>query len=194
MTRNGWLNFGFGLLLVALSGCGSAGGGTAEYKTSYVTAQSSTTNLDSDVVTWVDATGTKATACAATSIMSYTPDSIDFTVKSTPYSSTGSTALPLRIDSASITYTPANTSTPAMEPKVEYQTLGIPLANGGTATASVRVVSLEQKSRLANALACNTAIYNYSATVMFKITEIGTGTQKDVPASLQVRLDDFADK
>jgi zona occludens toxin (predicted ATPase) len=181
------------LLLLALSGCGSAGGGTSEFKTSYVSATAVTGVLDSDVVNWVDATGAKAPACAASSFQT-TPaaDSIDFTVTSTAYKSTGSTGLPLRIESATITYTPANTATPAMA--TEYQTLGITLANDASVTVPVRVVSQEQKLRLTPVLACSSTIYNYHTTVSFSVTEIGTGTNKSVPASLQLRLADYIDK
>ncbi|MEI6208308.1 MAG: hypothetical protein WCP20_16125 [Desulfuromonadales bacterium] len=187
------------LLLLSLaislgaSGCGGGGGGSAELRTSYVTAASGTASLDADVISWVDASGAKATACAATSNAS-TPaaDTVNVSVVSTTYSNTGSVGLPIRIESATISYAPANTATPPMAS--EFQTIGVIMTNGGTASVPVRVVSQEQKLRLQPKLACNATIYNYYTTITLNVTEIGTETKSTVTTSFQLRLADFVDK
>lgn len=174
-------------------GCGSAGGGSAELKTSFVTASAKTAVLDSDVVAWVDATGAKATACAETSFPS-TPvaDSVDVDVVTKAYPNTGSVGLPIRIETATISYDPANSATPPMAP--EYQTIGITVVNGATATVPIRVATQEQKIRLQPKLACTSSIYNYYTNITLNISEIGSNTKSSVSTSMQLRLADFIDK
>lgn len=193
MTKKCWKLLIMGMLPLALAGCGSSGGGTAELKTSFVTASVDIALLDSDVVSWVDSTGAKATACADTSFPA-TPagDSVNVAVASKAYSNTGSMGLPVRIESATVSYTPANSATPAM-PSV-FQTVGLILANGGSATVPVRVATQEQKIRLQPKLACNSTIYNYYTTITLDLTEIGTDTKSTVQTSMQLRLADFVDK
>jgi len=77
------------LLLCAVLNCSLFGCGSSEglLNTSMVTSTTDTVLLDSDVVSWVDAVGAKATACAATSFPSIPlADSVNVTVKSTAYS------------------------------------------------------------------------------------------------------------
>jgi hypothetical protein len=166
-------------------GCGSAGGGTVELKTSTVTASAKTTILDADVVKWTD-----ATTCTGASIPA--ADSVDVEVISKAYANTGSMGQSIRIESVTVSYTPANSATPAMAS--EFQTVGMTIPNGSTATVPVRVVTQEQKIRLQSKLACNTPIYNYYANISLNITEIGTDTKSTVQTSMQLRLADFIDK
>lgn len=182
------------LLCVVLSmwmfGCGSSDGAL---NTSTVTASVDTLVMDADVVSWVDATGAKANACVSTSFPA-TPvaDSVNVSVVSKAYSNTGDMGLPIRIESATIAYVPANSATPAMAP--EFQTIGMTIANGGTATVPVRVATQEQKIRLQSILACNNTIYNYYTKISFNVTEVGTDKKATVDASMQLRLADFIDK
>jgi len=171
-------------------GCGSTDGALS---TSTVTPTIDTLVMDSDVVSWVDAAGAKATACAATSFPA-TPaaDSVNVVVSSKAYSNTGDQGLPIRIESATISYVPANSSTPAMAP--EFQTIGMTIANGSTATIPVRVATQEQKMHLQSVLACNNTIYNYYTKITFNVTEIGTNKKTSVDSSLQLRFSDFVDK
>ena len=182
------------LLLSLVLSCGFLGCGSVDgsLNTSMVTANIDTLVMDSDVVSWVDATGTKATACAASSI-SATPaaDSVNVTVVSKAYSNTGSTGLPIRVESATITYTPANSATPAMAS--EYQVIGMTVTNGSSASIPVRVATQEQKMRLLTALACNATIYNYYTKIILNISEIGSDKKSTVDASMQLRFADFVD-
>ena len=180
------------LLSFFMFGCGGSGEGLLA--TSSVTATTDTLVLDSDVVSWVDATGAKATACAVTSFYA-TPvaDSVNVTIKSTAYpSSSSSTGLDLRIKSATISYSPANINTPAMSP--EYQTIGMTISAGGSATIPVRVATQEQKIRLQSVLACNNTIYKYYTKISFDVAEIGSGKNITVDSSMDLRFADFIDK
>lgn len=182
------------LLCVVLSflmfGCGGSDEGLLA--TSSVTATIDTTVLDSDVVSWVNAAGAKATACSDTSFPA-TPaaDSVNVTIKSTAYPG-GSSSLSLRIKSATVTYTPANSSTPPMSS--EYQTVDMTIAGGGSATIPVRVSTQEQKLRLQPTLACNNSIYYYYAKISFDIAEIGSGQNVTAGSSMNLRFADFIDK
>jgi hypothetical protein len=180
------------------SGCGDGGGGgSTELRTSYVTANALTAVLDADVVTWVDSAGVKATACAATS-SPRTPaaDSVDVSVVSTLFTSSGTSsvtnALPIRIESATVSYTPANLTTPAMAS--EFQTVGMILQSGATATVPVRILTQEQKMRLQSTLACNATIYNYYTTITLNVTEIGSNAHGSATTSMQLRMADFIDQ
>lgn len=175
-----------------LFGCGSVDGSLT---TSTVSAVVDTLVLDSDVAAWVDSTGAKATACATTSTIAIpAADSVNVTVSSTPYSNTGSMGVPVRVESATISYTPANSITPAMAS--EYQTVGARLANGGSVTIPIRVATTEQKISLLPILATCTGsvIYNYYTKVTFNLTEEGTGKKSTVDVSLQLRFSDWIDK
>lgn len=184
------------LLCVALSflmfGCGGSDEGLLA--TSSVTATTDTLVLDSDIVTWVDAAGAKATYCAETSFTAIpVADSVNVAIKSTAYPTTGSITLPILIESATISYTPANTATPAMAS--EYQIVGTKIENGASATIPVRVASQEQKRALVNALACQPdKIYNYYTKISFKLKEIGSDKSVTADTSMQLRFSDYIDK
>ena len=179
------------LLSASIYGCGGSSEGLLA--TSSVTSSIDTLVLDSDVVSWVDATGAKATACSATSFPA-TPaaDSVNVTIKSTAYPLSGSTSLSLRIKSATISYTPANTATPPMS--AEFQTVGMTIESGSSATIPVRVATQEQKIRLQPTLACNNTIYKYYTKITFDIAEIGSDKNITVDSSMDLRLADFIDK
>lgn len=181
------------LAVISLAGLvqscgGDSGGGSSELKTSYVTADVSTAVLDSDVIAWGDSVcveGSNTTTPEA--------DSVDVTVTSVPYpDNIGTKSLPIRIDSVTISYAPANSATPAMPS--EHQVIGTTIANGSSATIPVRVATQEQKIRLQPKLACSSIIYNYYTTLTFHLIEIGTDKTGDVSTSMQLRYADFVDK
>ncbi len=191
------------LLCMAFScgflGCGSTDGAL---NTSTVTATIDTHVLDSDVVSWVDAAGVKATACVATSFRT-TPaaDSVNLTFVSKAASAatttgttttTAATGLSVRIESATINYTPANSATPAMAS--EYQAIGTTIASGGTVTLPIRVATHEQKALLQSTLECNGLTYKYYTNIILDITEVGTNKKTTVNTSLDLRFADFTDK
>lgn len=179
------------ILCFSMLGCGGSDEGLLA--TSSVTATIDTLVLDSDVVSWVDATGATAAACSNTSFPA-TPaaDSVNVAIKSTAYPLSGATSLSLRVKSATITYMPANTSTPPMSS--EYQTIGMTIAGGSSVTIPVRVSTQEQKIRLQPALACNNTIYKYYTKIIFDIAEIGSDQSITVDSSMDLRFADFIDK
>lgn len=169
------------VLSIWMFGCGSPDGSMS---TSTVSAKIDLSVLDSDIVGWTD-----ATTCTGRS----TPaaDSVNVTVKSTPYSNTGSTGLDVRIDMITISYIPANSATPAMSP--EYQS-GITIPFGGSVTIPVRVATQEQKESLYTVLACGGPIYKYFTRITFNITEVGTNRNSTVFVDMDLRFADFVDK
>lgn len=178
-------------LSMAMFGCGGTDG---LLNTSSVTATVDTLVLDSDVVTWVDSTGAKSTYCAETSYTSIpAADSVNVAIKSTPYSTTGSTGLPIRIKSATISYTPANSATPEMPS--EYQIIDMVINNGGTATIPITVATQERKRSLVDALACQPDnIYNYYTKITFEVVEIGSDKSIALDVAMQLRFSDYIDK
>lgn len=180
------------LAVISLAGLvqscgGDSGGGSSELKTSYVTADVGTAVLDSDVIAWGE------TVCVEGDVSTPAADSVDAIITSIPYpDNIGTKSLPIRVDSVTISYTPANSATPAMPS--EYQVIGTTIANGSSATIPVRVATQEQKIRLQPKLACSSIIYNYYTTLTFHLIEIGTDKTGDVSTSMQLRYADFVDK
>jgi len=164
-------------------GCGGSSDGLLA--TSSVTATIDTRVMDSDIASWVD-----ATACTGGSIPA--ADSVNATIKSTAYPLSGSMGLSIRIKSATISYSPANSATPPMSS--EFQTIGMTIDAGSSATIPVRVATQEQKIRLQSALACNSIIYKYYTKISFDIAEIGSDKSITVDSSMDLRLADFVDK
>lgn len=178
------------LMIAFLAGCGSIDG---SLDTSMVTASNDIVVLDSDVVIWVDSSGAKATYCGASSLPSIpAADVVNVTIASKAYSNTGTTGLPIRVDSATITYSPANITTPPLA--TEFQVINTTIANGASVTIPVRVASQEQKQSLYPALACNGTIYNYYTKIVMNVTEIGSDKKTTVESGLQLRFSDFIDK
>lgn len=178
------------VLCCCFLGCGSTDG---TLNTSFVTANVDKPDMDSDVVNWVDNNGTKSTACATASFPSLpAADSVNVTVTSTPYSNTGPNGASIRLGTATISYVPANSTTPQMPS--EYQTIGMTITNGGAVTVPVRVATQEQKASLYSALACNISIYKYYTKISIDITEIGTDKKSTVDAFMNLRFADFIDK
>jgi hypothetical protein len=178
------------VLTMSMLGCGSTDG---LLNTSQVTSTIDTLVLDSDVVSWVDpVTGAKSTACSPSSPAVPAADSVNVAVSSKAYSNTGTSGLSVRIEAATIIYTPANASTPPMA--TEYQAVGTTIANGGSVTVPVRVVSQEQKVKSWDALACKVPIYNYYTRIILDVTEIGTNKKTTTEVSMQLRMADYIDK
>ncbi len=179
------------VLNLLVSGCGGSSDGLLA--TSSVTATVDKLVMDSDVVSWVDSAGAKATACSDTSFPK-TPvaDSVTVTIKSTAYPLSSSTGLSIRIKSATISYTPANSATPPMSS--EFQTVGMTIDAGGTATIPVRIATQEQKTRLQPALACSNTIYKYYTKISFDIAEIGSNKSITIDSAMDLRFADFIDQ
>lgn len=181
------------ILCVAIS-CGILGCGSTEgaLNTSTATATVDTLILDSDVASWVDATGAQATACAATSFPAVPEaDSVNVTVSLTTNANSTSNALSARVEKATIYFTPANAVTPALSPV--YQVIGQIVKSGGSLTIPVRVATQEQKILYQPALNCTSTIYNYFVTIALDVSEVG-GKNTTINTAMQLRFADYVDK
>jgi ribosomal protein L31 len=170
-----------------LSSCGgSLGGGVEEFKTVMVSATAKTSRLESDVLT--------GNTCGATGSTggTYATDNVDVDIKSTLYPKLTGQALSVRIDRVTISYTPANTSSPALPD--QFLTLSDTVTPGGTLTLPVPVAKDILKLSLVNdknLQLCSTAYYEYYVTITFDALEIGSSTSKRISTSLNVA---FADR
>ncbi|HJV66687.1 MAG TPA: hypothetical protein VJ550_13195 [Geomonas sp.] len=203
--------------IAAFTSCGSEkAGGTGEFATVFATANSPGADVNSDVATWVDSTGAKATACGASSIATVTPDTATYTVTSTAYSvaNTGSsssstssttTTSDLIIDKITLILTPANTTSPALPAiyQTQYLTAGQRVAAGSTVNIPVVIASNQLKTYLGTGLGsasidCNPAspTYTYRATVSFEALEVNTNRVATItaPGFLLVNFADYIDK
>lgn len=182
------------LMMLMVVSCGLFGCGSTEgtLNTTMASATVDLLDVDSDVVAWVDANGAKATYCAATSYIS-TPaaDSVTVTATFTPYANSTGNDLSVRVERATITYTPANPVSPAISPV--YQVIGQVVQPGGSLSMPIRVATQEQKMLFQTALACSSTIYNYYVNISLDVTEIG-GKKSTITTAMQLRFADFVDK
>lgn len=190
-----------------LTSCGnSKSSGTGEFATVVASATAIAGTLDSDVAVWVDSTGGKAPACGASSIPTIIPDDVVFSILSTPFTSpsTGSTSpiatSNLSISSVTLTFTPADSATPALPARFQTQfaSASPSLIVPGTNSVTVRIVTDPMKAFLQSALACTGLIYTYRVTVSYDMVEINTNRSNTVNLSgngfLTVTFADFTDK
>lgn len=165
------------LTLFLLSSCG---GGPVGFATS------STTTLDSDVAR---GTNPQTNVCSGYTVL---PDSATVSVSLLPQQRSTTVI----IDSVTITYTPANTSSPQLNP--EHAVINQPIivgTSGAAADVSFRVVSQEFKMTppLTN-LVCTNTIYSYYVTLTFSAHDINSGDTVNIdPARMNIRFADFVD-
>lgn len=182
------------ILAVCLSGCGSTnGGGTIDFITvsAKASADSAKNPLLSDLATWT------GTPCALGATSTIKNDMINFTVTSQA-SITNGTSSPLQLQKATITFTPADTATPALPPlfAVQFQNLlGQTVPAGGSLQVPVEIATHSLKEFLFPTLVCTVSpIYNYNVQVTFDAIEAATGKSGSIPAGMTVRFTDFADQ
>ena len=190
---------------VLLTSCGgSSVGGTGEFATVYATVNTTTSGLDSDVATWLDAATetVKAPPCLPTSAPTVTPDDVPFIVTSTAYTQPAGSTTPvvssaLSITSITLNFTPANSTTPALPPlyQTQYPSAGQSIIVGIN-NITIRVVSDDMKVFLQPALLCTGLTYSYRVTVSLVAQEATTGKSGTInlPGYLLVNLSDFIDK
>lgn len=198
--------------MLALTSCGGEkASGTGEFATVFVTAVGATGALDSDVTTWVDASGAKAVQCGPSSFMTTKPDTVDYTITSTAYtppntgSSTSITPSPVVISRITVSLSQGPGFSPVLPPR--YQSYDVsataPQINpGGSQTVSVRIVDNDLKAFFVNSLGAqsltcsNQVTYKYWATVTFEMREVNSNRVSTVtPAgTLLVNFSDFIDK
>jgi hypothetical protein len=174
------------LFIPVLSSCGG-GGGVAEFKTVSVSAQPSTTLLESNVIT--------GNTCSSTGSSggTFVTDLVPVAITSTVYPNFTGTASPVEIDSCTITYTPANSLSPAL-PAQNVSSIGATISAGGTYTFQVPVALDVLKLSLVtnyNLQPCSVTMYSYYVTITFNALEVNTGTRQAIAATLNV---DFADR
>jgi hypothetical protein len=193
---------------VMLTSCGdSKAGGTGEFATVFATVNAVDSVLDSDIATWTDpTTGAAALFCGGNNNPHIAPDNVVFNVTSTAYPSanTGSsstiTPSPLSISNVTLTFTPANSATPALPAGLQTQfTSASPsLIAVGSNSVTVQIVSDRMKASLASALQCTGVLYTYRVSVSMDVVEVNTNRSGTVSLSgnsyLTVNMTDFADK
>jgi len=193
---------------IMLTSCGdSKATGTGEFATVFATANALVSVLDSDVATWTDATtGAKAAACGANSVATITQDNMVLNVTSSAYSvpNTGSSSptVPsaLSISNVTLTFTPADSNTPALPARFQTQfTSASPsVITVGLNPITLEIVTDEMKSFLGSALECTGALYTYRVGVSFDVVEQSTNKSGTIslPANgyLLIHMADFGDK
>lgn len=192
-----------------LCSCGETAGGTGEFATVVATASAPAGPLDSDVLTWE---GDQCLSAAGPTA----PDDVDYTITSKPYptTNTGQTSpiqtSSLQVTRVTLTYTPANTDTPALPPKYQTQFLSSGLtipaptnATGTSLTVPVRIAPQDMKLFLATGLGsqsinCNNpgAFYTYRVEASFELLEVSTNRSAVVkaPGFFLVNFADFVDQ
>ncbi|HBG08262.1 MAG: hypothetical protein A2075_06795 [Geobacteraceae bacterium GWC2_58_44] len=201
------------LALAVLTSCGggdSKADGVAEFATVVATASGPGGPLDSDVATWVIAsTGAAApVACVAGTVPTTAPDSVDYTFNSARYSAPGSTSTitpsSLVITRITLTFTPANTFSPALPPIFQTQFLSAAqpvILPDSSLVLPLRIVSNELKEFFlmglgSQSIDCdNRATYSYRAVVSFEAVEVNTNRVSTItaPGFLLVNFSDFID-
>ncbi|OGU14422.1 MAG: hypothetical protein A2076_16815 [Geobacteraceae bacterium GWC2_53_11] len=182
----------YAVLACGLFGCGSTDNTLLNTTTASVTVDK--LDMESDIVSWVDAKSAKATACVATSYKAIPPaDSVNVTAAFTPYANSDGNNLAVRIEKATIIYTPANAVSPALA--TEYQYVNQVVQAGKSLPISIRVATQEQKQAFVPILACDvsSAIYKYYVTIILDVTEIG-GKTSNISTGMTLRFSDYVDK
>jgi hypothetical protein len=186
-TRVGLFSVGV-IVAFTLASCGegSLGGGTGEFQTVLVSAQTATTRLESDVLT--------GNTCSATGSTGgqFSTDSVDVKVTSDLYPRQ-TTGLNVAIDKVTVHFDPASTASPQLA-DFSISTIGTTIAPGSNVTISVPVAPEIFKSKLVNEKGlqlCSNALFEYFVTITFEGVELGTGARKGVTTSLNVA---FADR
>jgi hypothetical protein len=178
-------------LASAVNGCGGAGSGATELKTSYVTASARSASLDADVVKYVD----PLLGCVPGNVTIPPLDTVTVDVASTPYPGSDVRKLPIRINSATVTYSPIPYSgyvTPPIEPDIQ-QFAGITLPYGTTYALPVTVLRQSQKEIFINEL-CAGPTYHYNVSILINVSEIGTDADGTAETAMQLNVANFADK
>jgi hypothetical protein len=93
----------------------------------------------------------------------------------------------------SIAYTPADTSTPSVS--TQFETLGVVIDPGDTASVSFKAASQELKaSSILSPLICSSTIYKYFVTLTFEGVEVDTDRTETFETTINMRFADFADE
>lgn len=180
-----------------LQSCGSDNtGGTVVFETVNATASVSAANNPflSDLATWT------GVPCAVGSTYTIDNDLVNFTVATTVNIRNG-TASPLVLQRATVTFTPADTVSPALPALYSptFQALGgTTVPAGGSLSVPVEIANHLLKDYLGSAqgrgLVCSgNLVHSYNTTIAFDAVETNTGKSGTITAGMLVRFADFAD-
>ncbi|GAM07840.1 hypothetical protein OR1_00109 [Geobacter sp. OR-1] len=173
------------LCLVTSCGDSSLGSGVGEGKTVNVTAQAADSYKEFDVITGNTCSTTGSTGGTIAT------EFVNVDVASAQQISTGK-ALDVRVNSATISYTPASSTSPPIQN--QYVAIGTTLPAGGSISIPIPVALREVKLDLMNKglLPCSTTIYKYHVTVSFEAVEIGTGSTMYPTANMTASFADVS--
>lgn len=187
----------FSSLLILVS-CGSSNmGGGAAFNTvnASVSVDSAKNPLLSDLAKWPD----QANICSTdpTKAPTIVNDLVNFNITSTT-SITNGTASALAVQKVTLTFTPADTLTPALPAlyAVQYSNVaGTQVPAGGSVTVPVEVATHNFKAYFWNTVLCQSApVYSYNVLASFELIEVSTGKTGSITAGMVVRVADFTDK
>lgn len=184
----------FGLLVCGvcaaamLTSCGDEelGGGVGEFTTVTASAVSSSSRLESDVLTG------NTCGVAGSTGGNFTTDTVDVDFTSTEMFPN---ALNLVVSRITVQYTPVNPATTPDLPDFFLTTSQV-IAPGETATIPVTVMPDNYKYALVtrstqNLNVCSADYFEYYVTILFTVSEPGgNGKSRDVPARLNVAIAD----
>ncbi|MSN26366.1 MAG: hypothetical protein GJV46_10935 [Geobacter sp.] len=185
-------------LQLTLTSCGSSNmGGGAAFNTvnASVSVDSAKNPLLSDLAAWPDQTA----ICTSdpTKAPTIVNDLVNFTITSKT-SITNGTPSALSVQKVTLTFTPADTLTPALPSSfaVQYTNLsGSTVPAGGSVSIPVEVATHNFKNYFWNTVLCQLVpVYSYNVTVAFDLIEVATGKAGTIAAGMVVRVADFADK
>lgn len=172
--------------LLLLSSCGSdnAGGGSGEFTTVIMSANTKTDRLEADVIT--------GNVCPATNGTVKT-ETVDVDVISKLYPNVAIPALPVRVYSYTVSYTPRTPVSPAI-PAQSFAS-GAVIDPGTKTTIPIPVATDDMKILLINQFGlqpCSLMTFDYHVTITFNGTEIGgSGSSQSFYTNMDVA---FADR
>lgn len=193
MARVGFRCIVIACVAMMLSSCGSLGGSAGEFQTVYYSVSNvSPGNIDADVAKH-SATDSAQFFGTSDSVSIPAADEVTVTLKSTLYPNVdASKASDIMIHSATVSYQPMSTASPAIP--TQYQAMSLPITPGASTAVLVRVVPQEIKESLLPSIKATGAIYGYHVTIKFDLEEIKTAARGTADAQLDVRISDFVDK
>ncbi len=148
------------LFMAGCGGSGTTGNGTTVFLTSQIKD------------------GTSLVAFASISSGQFTSTPLSFTIKSTPYVTTGTVPKSdVSIDRILFNYSPALPGVPSFVPAMPYKSYGTTVTPGGTADIdNVSVITFADLSSVRSKVNHVSGTYQYNLDVTFTGTEVNTGT------------------
>lgn len=177
-------------LFIVLSACGGGdiSGGTTEFDTVMLSAQTSTVRLESDVLTGNTCTDGNSIDGV------FSTDSVNVNVTSKIYPKFTGTASPVAIDSYTVQFMPANSTSPQL-PDLNGSIMGTTVSAGGSISIPVAVATDIMKYNILvlekNLLPCSATMYEYFVKITFNAVETFGGKRGSFSTSFNIA---FADR